>query len=49
MTIKTTTVDDVTQTTELKDAKFREGTEIVAEFPVPARLASIHVTVEGKV
>ncbi len=49
VTIRTTTVDDVTQTTEVKYVEFTKKTEVVAKFPVPPKLSNVSIKVEGQV
>ena len=48
VTIETVTVDDVTNTVELKNVSFKEGTDVVAKFMVPPKLHKITVKVEGQ-
>jgi hypothetical protein len=41
--IKTTTVNDVSASTEIKNVKFTSYSEVIAEFPIPSKLNNIHI------
>jgi len=49
LTITTTTLDGVSTTREVKDLKLSAGSVLLQSIPVPERLATLEVTLSGKV